>query len=70
MVAQVWLTITSVLATFHIHKSKDDTGSEEEVETAYTDGATRCLLTFHSCLDNANRIEQSPRVQMYSESTV
>ena len=48
MVAQVWLTIASVLATFNIHKSKDDTGSEEEVEAAYSGGAARCLLTFHS----------------------
>ena len=42
------MTIVSVLATFRIHKSKDDTGSEEEVEAAYTDGASRCLPAFHS----------------------
>jgi len=35
----VWLTIASALATFNIHKSKDDTGSDEEVEAAYSDGA-------------------------------
>ncbi|KAF8657576.1 hypothetical protein AX14_007853 [Amanita brunnescens Koide BX004] len=39
MVAQIWLTIVSVLATFNVHKSKDDTGSEEEMEAAYSDGA-------------------------------
>ncbi|KAF8645408.1 hypothetical protein AX14_009238 [Amanita brunnescens Koide BX004] len=39
MVAQVWLTIASVLATFNVHKSKDDTGSEEEMEAAYSAGA-------------------------------
>ena len=45
--AQIWLTIASVLATFNIHKSKDDTGSEEEVEAAYSDGASRCLPIFY-----------------------
>ena len=48
MVAQIWLTIVSVLATFNVHKSKDDTGSEEEMEAAYSDGAFRCLFTFFS----------------------
>ena len=48
MVAQVWLTIASVLATFNVHKSKDDTGSEEEMEAAYSAGAFRCLFTFYS----------------------
>jgi hypothetical protein len=33
---------------FNIHKSKDDTGSEEEVEAAYSDGVTRCLHTLYS----------------------
>ena len=56
MVAQIWLTIASVLATFDIHKSKDDTGSEEEVEAAYSDGAARCLLTFYSSLTLLNLI--------------
>jgi hypothetical protein len=46
MVAQIWLTIASVLATFNIYKSKDDTGSEEEVEAAYSDAASRCYLLF------------------------
>ena len=46
MVAQIWLTIASVLATFNIDKSKDDTGSEEEVEAAYSDAASRCLQYF------------------------
>ncbi|KAF8741069.1 hypothetical protein AX14_005971 [Amanita brunnescens Koide BX004] len=46
----IWLTIASVLATFDIHKSKDDTGSEEEVEAAYSDGAAsyphfKCTLS-------------------------
>ncbi len=40
------MTIASVLATFNIHKSKDDTGSDEEVEAAYSDGAIRYLLTW------------------------
>ena len=47
MIAQIWLTIASVLATFNVHKSKDDTGSEE-VEAAYSNGASRCLFTFYS----------------------
>ena len=38
------MTIASVLATFNVHKSKDDTGSEEEVEAAYSDGAIRYLF--------------------------
>ena len=46
-VVQVWLTIASVLAAFNIHKSEDDTGSEEEVEAAYSDGVTRCLHTLY-----------------------
>ena len=42
------MTTASVLATFNIHKSKDDTGGEEEVEAAYSNGVTRCLHTFYS----------------------
>jgi hypothetical protein len=47
------LTIVSALATFNIHKSKDDTGSDEEVEAAYSDGAIRYLLTL-TLPDNAH----------------
>ena len=42
------MTIASVLATFNVHKSKDDTGSEEEVEAAYSSAVTRCLHTLYS----------------------
>ena len=70
MVTQVWLTIVFVLATFNIHKSKDDTGSEEEVEAAYSDGAIRCCVTFYSFSTLANRIGQSPQFQMHLEYTV
>ena len=69
MVAQIWLTISSVLATFDVHKSKDDTGSEDEVEAAYSNSAARCLTTFCSFLTMLI-IEQSPPFQMHSESTV
>lgn len=70
MFTQVWLTIASVLATFNIHKSKDDTGSEEEVEAAYSDGAITCFVVFYSFSTTANRLEQSPRFQMHPEYTV
>ncbi|KAF8733247.1 hypothetical protein AX14_003985 [Amanita brunnescens Koide BX004] len=48
--SMIWLTIASVLATLDIHKSKDDTGSEEEVEAAYSHGTSshpnfKCTLS-------------------------
>ncbi|KAM6501237.1 Cytochrome P450 [Amanita muscaria] len=48
--SMLWLTFASVLATFNIHKSEGDTGSEEEVEAAYSATAIshpdfKCTLT-------------------------
>lgn len=64
------MTIASVLATFNVHKSKDDTGSDDEVEAAYSDGAIRCLFTSIHSLTVLIYIEQSPSLPMRSQSTV
>ena len=63
MVAQIWLTIASVLATFDVHKSKDDTGSEDEVEAAYSNSAIRYLLTFCSFLTMLIALNSHPHFE-------